>query len=100
VDDWLEQSELLNGPDAARALAALEAAPAKGDRVCTLELSGPRIRVTTSDAEGWVTLDACQGFSWVDGEHDLTPDVVYWVLSPGWSGGVDGDVPMPKELRR
>ena len=63
--------------------------------MCTMALTGPRIRVTTADAEGWVTVDACHGFAWVDGEHDLTADVLYWVLSPGWSGGVEGDVPMP-----
>ena len=68
--------------------------------MCTMALNGPRIRVTTADAEGWVTLDACHGFAWVDGEHDLTADVLYWVLSPGWSGAVEGDVPMPTELRR
>ena len=83
VDDWLEQSELLTGQDATAAVAALEAAPAKGDRMCTMALTGPRIRVTTADAEGWVTLDACQGFAWDGGEHDLTADVLYWVLSPG-----------------
>ena len=44
VDDWLEQSELLTGQDAAAAVAALEAAPAKGDRMCTMALTGPRIR--------------------------------------------------------
>lgn len=100
VDDWLEQSELLSGQDATAAVAALEAAPAKGDRMCTMALTGPRIHVTTADAEGWVTVDACHGFAWVDGEHDLTADVLYWVLSPGWSGGVEGDVPMPTELRQ
>ena len=44
VDDWLEQSELLSGQDATAAVAALEAAPAKGDRMCTMALTGPRIR--------------------------------------------------------
>ncbi|HET9998961.1 MAG TPA: hypothetical protein VFQ17_15685 [Nocardioides sp.] len=100
VDDWLEQSELLSGRDAAAAVAALGAAPAKGDRMCTMALTGPRIHVTTVDAQGWVTLDACHGFAWVDGEHDLTADVLYWVLTPGWTGGVDGDVPLPEMLRQ
>jgi hypothetical protein len=100
VDDWLEQSELLTGQEAAAAVAALEAAPAKGDRMCTMALSGPRIRATTADAEGWVALDACHGFAWVDGEHDLTADVLYWVLTPGWTGGVEGDVPLPDKLRQ
>jgi hypothetical protein len=45
-------------------------------------------------------LDACHGFSWDGDEHDLTADVLYWVLSPGWSGGVEGEVPMPDMLRQ
>ena len=100
IDDWLEQSEVLTGQDAADAVEAVTSAPAKADRMCTMALTGPRIRVTTADAEGWVTLDACHGFAWVDGDHDLTADVLYWVLSPGWTGGVEGDVPMPEKLRR
>ena len=100
IDDWLEQSEMLTGQDAADALAALEAAPLAGDRMCTMALTGPVVQVTSADAQGRVTLDACQGFSWDGVGHDLTADVLYWVLSPGWSGGVEGDVPMPAELRQ
>ena len=100
VDDWLEQSELLSGQDAADALTALEAAPAKGDRMCTMELTGPVILVSSAESQGRVTLDACQGFGWNGAEHDLTSDVLYWMLSPGWSGGVEGDVPMPDQLRQ
>jgi hypothetical protein len=100
VDDWLEQSEVLTGQDAEDALAALEAAPAKGDRMCTMALTGPVVQVYSNETQGRVTLDACQGFSWHGAEHDLTADVLYWVLSPGWSGGVEGDVPLPDQLRR
>jgi hypothetical protein len=99
TDDWLEQSEVLTGQDAVDAIAALQAAPAKGDRMCTMALTGPWVQVSSADAEGRVTLDACQGFSWSGADHDLTADVLYWMLSPGWSGGVEGDVPMPDELR-
>ena len=100
IDDWLEQSELLTGQDAADALAALESAPAKGDRMCTMALTGPVVQVTSADAQGRVTLDACHGFAWDGAEHDLTADVLYWVLTPGWSGGVEGDVPMPDKFRQ
>jgi hypothetical protein len=99
VDGWLEQSETLSGDDAAAAVTALMGAPAKGDRMCTMVLTGPWVQVTSADAEGRVTLDACQGLTWDGAEHDLTADVLYWVLSPGWSGGVEGNVPMPDELR-
>jgi hypothetical protein len=100
IEDQLEQSEMLTGKDAADALAALESAPPRGDRVCTMALAGPIVHVTSADAEGRVTLDACQGFSWDGADHDLTADVLYWVLSPGWSGGVQGDVPMPDKFRQ
>lgn len=30
---------------------------------------------------------------------ELTEDVLYWVLSPGWSGSVGRGVPLPDELR-
>ena len=33
------------------------------------------------------------------GERELTEDVLYWALSPGWSGAVSGDVPLPPHLR-
>jgi len=100
IDGWLEQSEMLTGPDAEDAVAALQSAPAKGDRMCTMALTGPTIQVTGSDVQGRVTLDACHGFSWDGDEHDLAADVLYWMLTPGWSGGVEGDVPMPDALRQ
>ena len=100
LDDWLEQSELMTGQDAAHAVAALESAPPRDpDRMCTMELSGPTILMTTADAEGTVTLNACQGFTWDGVAQELTEGVLFWALSPGWSGGVEGDVPMPDKLR-
>ena len=50
--------------------------------------------------QGWVTLDACHGFSWAGAEHDLTADVLYWALSPAGAEAVEGDVPMPAQLRQ
>ena len=52
--------------------------PAKGDRMCTMALTGPVVQVTSADAQGRVTLDACHGFSWDGAEHDLTAEVLYW----------------------
>jgi hypothetical protein len=100
IDGWLEESEILSGEEAADAVAALDDAPAKGERMCTAMVEGPTIVLSASDAEGQVTLDACQGFSWAGKDHDLTADVLYWALSPGWSGGVEGDVPLPERLRQ
>jgi len=99
IDGWLQQSEMLSGQDATDALAALESAPPTGDRMCTMALTGPTVSVTSAGGLGVVTLDACQGINWAGVQHDLTSDVLYWVLSPGWSGAVDGDVPLPDKLR-
>jgi hypothetical protein len=101
LDGWLEQSEWLKDTDAVKAIGALEGAPARDpDRMCTMELSGPTIQMTSADAEGSVTLNACQGYTWDGVAHELTEGVLYWALSPGWSGGVSGDVPLPSHLRR
>ena len=100
VDDWLEQSELLTGKDAENALGALESAPVKGDRMCTMALTGPVVLAYSAAAQGRVTLDACHGFVWAGEEHDLTAGVLFWMLTPGWSGSVEGDVPLPDPLRR
>ncbi|MBF4769082.1 hypothetical protein ISU10_15045 [Nocardioides agariphilus] len=101
IDGWLEQSEVLTGKDATEAIAALEAAPARDpDRMCTMEISGPTVQITSADADGSLTLNACQGFTWDGAAHELTADAIYWTLSPGWSGGVEGDVPMPPKLRQ
>lgn len=84
---WLDQSEVLTGQDASDAMAALDAAPAKGDRMCTA-IATPFVLVSGSGSEGRVALDSCQGLTWDGGDHDLTGDVLRWVLSPGWSGQV------------
>ena len=100
IDDWLEQSEILTGQDAADALAG----PRDGAREGRPDVHhGPHRTRGPGElgrSQGRVTLDACQGFSWDGDEHDLTADVLYWVLSPGWSGGVEGDVPMPDTFRQ
>ena len=33
----------------------------------------------------------------VDFLRDLTEDVMRWVLTPGWSGALNGSVPVPQE---
>ena len=30
----------------------------------------------------------------------LTPEILYWALSPGWNGSAPDGVPMPDRLRR
>jgi hypothetical protein len=98
----LEQSEALVGEDAGEAVRALQAAPEPGDcadsgsgsqphGVILLEAAGISARVDLASGCPRVT---------VDGDvRELTPEVLYWALSPGWSG--DGtNMPLPPELRQ
>ena len=100
VDDWLEQSELLTGEDAAAAVAALEAGPAEGRPDVHHGPHRPEDPGDHGGRRGLGDRGRLPGLRWDGVEHDLTADVLYWVLSPGWSGGVEGDVPMPTELRQ
>lgn len=110
ADGWLQQSERLSDADSRAALRALAEAPDAGPLAadpCTTDGTEPFfVTVGGQGADGWVhtvvTIGGCaQGIA--DGAesiHSLTKDVVYWVLSPGWSGGVGGAVPLPDRLRR
>lgn len=110
ADGWLEQSELLSGQPAEDAIAALEAAPETVYAPpCAGELGGDQPQteyalLIASDASYTVqwTGSTCPYhgvFVGGDIRRQLTADVMYWALSPGWSGGVDGDVPLPERLR-
>ena len=100
-DGWLEQSETLTGASAAEAMAALDAAPTREPRNCPVSADLVMVRVASAKGSADVHWQGCTGvFGWGDVERDLTSDVLYWTLSPGWSGGVDGDVPMPDQLRK
>ena len=99
-DGWLEQSETLTGASAADAMAALDAAPVREPRNCAVSADLMMVRVASATRSADVHWQGCTGvFGWGDVERDLTSDVLYWMLSPGWSGGVEGDVPMPDQLR-
>jgi hypothetical protein len=94
---WLEQSEVLTGQDASDAVTALDAAPAEETHSCPMPKQMTRVEVTAGDLLGNVELsDTCQGFGWHDHWHKLTADVLYWVLSPGWSGQIPDGVTMDK----
>jgi hypothetical protein len=111
ADGLLVQSERLTGQDASDAVAALEAAPETTYAPpCPEEQGGDQeqteyalmIAGETTYTVQW-TGSACPYhgvFVGGDVRRGLTPDVMYWALSPGWSGGVDGSVPLPPELRR
>jgi hypothetical protein len=99
----LDQSEVLMGQDEGDAGEALKAAPEPG--ACSdasrasqphpvILMEAPWIRARVDLVEGCPRVE-------VDGQvRELTSDVVYWALSPGWTGSVGGDVPLPEELRQ
>jgi hypothetical protein len=111
ADGLLLQSERLIGQDASDAVAALEAAPETAvSPPCAARMTGDlgqteyalMIASDTTYTVQW-TGSACPYhgvFVGDDVRRQLTADVMYWALSPGWSGGVSGDVPLPPELRR
>jgi hypothetical protein len=103
-ETWaLEQSEALVGEDAGDAIRALQAAPEAGECADASQGSQPHAVVVLAAAGVSATVDLVEGCPrvTVDGQvRELTPEVVYWALSPGWSGSVPGDVPLPSELRK
>jgi hypothetical protein len=99
----LEQSEMLTASEAGEATAALEAAPAIDPKatcpedVATVE---PIVRMRTSQIHANVDLGGdCARIHGLGTDRALTSDVLYWALSPGWSGSVPANVPLPSELR-
>jgi hypothetical protein len=102
-DGLLEQSELLTGEDTDRAVAALGAAPTAPDGPgCAPDATAvaPLVRLRTADIHANVDLGGdCPTVHGLGPDRELTPDVLYWALSPGWSGSFPDGVPVPKELR-
>ena len=103
-DGWLEQSERLSTADSASARRAVAAAPGSsctpdplGGTVVTLLADGFGYRLALGDGCAAVTDDAGT-------TKQATRDVLYWALSPGWSGELSFltyDKPAePLELRR
>jgi hypothetical protein len=98
----LEQSELLTGADAQQAVQAVNAATepvACGDR-----LRGPAtVRLRWASGSALVYLDGCAALTHGDRPtttYALTPDLLSWALSPGWSGSVPEGVSLPSKLRQ
>jgi hypothetical protein len=98
---WLSQSERLTGADAAESVAALDAAPVMEYRPCPMDkVPPPSIELVTS--EGVADLQwnpRCTGVYWKNTLRKLTPEVMYWALSPGFQGPLPADVPLPDEFR-
>ena len=102
-DGLLEQSEVLTGEDTNRAVAALQAAPiAPDDPACPADATAvtPLVRLRTVDIHANVDLGGdCPTVHGLGPDRELTSDVLYWALSPGWAGSFPDGVPVPKELR-
>jgi hypothetical protein len=104
-DEVLVQSERLTGDDAvAAASQVLASPPALGGRTCqngpteyvVMGVEGRRVEVQYAGNGRCVDRGV-----FVEGvRHELTEDVLFWALSPGWTGAVDVTVPLPPELRQ
>jgi hypothetical protein len=97
----LEQSERLTGSDLEAAEAALKAAPPARSYSYCGKVDTTSVLMVSASWTAHVDLDCGRLDVLTDGPdfRTLTPDVLYWALSPGWTG--DGtNLPLPKELRR
>jgi len=99
----LEQSETLSASDTAAAMAALEAAPELDPKASCPDdavQSDPIVRLHTAQFHANVDLGGdCARIHGLGPDRELTADVLYWALSPGWNGSLPGNVPVPEELR-
>lgn len=94
----LEQSEVLRASDLDAAEAAVAAARPTSSRDCDTE-PGQTVRLASVAQDAVVDL-ACGTLTVHGAARRLTSDVLYWALSPGWSGSVPGGVSLPSELRK
>lgn len=105
----LEQSELLSVEDTAAAIAALNEAPPGDPGKPTTNCQGQQperlvVDLITTDLNSEVIIQAPCPYrpgitSGGESFQELTEDVLYWALSPGWSGGLQQGVPLPDPLR-
>ncbi|MCW2845700.1 MAG: hypothetical protein JWN22_3616 [Nocardioides sp.] len=107
-DGLLVQSERLSPEDGRAAMAAIAAAPIRRDQDPCPATPDRFEQVLIGTGADLGTVRVIWGAHCLAGRgvfmsgvvRELTSDVMYWALSPGWSGGVDGDVPLPGVLRR
>ncbi len=103
---WLEQSELLIGSRADQALQAIEDAPIRAEAspcqfppdrspVVVLRMAGDELARVVWDA----VCATGNGVFQHGVARELTTDVMYWSLSPGWSGALGSTYPLPDQFR-
>jgi hypothetical protein len=105
ADGQLEQSERLVGDDALKARDAVADAPVPTAADDCANPDGEYVALTVDGVRAEVQYSgqiACsdQGLFVGDEAHELTSDVMYWALSPGWFGSVEAWVPLPDALRK
>lgn len=109
-DSDLVQSELLSEDESFQLVeAVLEAPSGTGPDAGPDSCSGvPEDEAVVARQDGvdlfWVHFSGCDGhgvdlLGGPDSVRRLTEDVMYWALTPGWSGGSAGSVPLPDRLR-
>lgn len=98
----LEQSELLDEEGSRLAAEAVLKAPEgsgpdAGPDSCVQWSEEQAVALVAGERVlAWVHYDGCDGHG-VDlpgGSRELTAAVLHWALSPGWSGGLVGEVPL------
>ena len=107
ADGWLEQSELLSKADTVEAEMAIVAAPISNKRCFVRNDPAQVVLLRFGGADlGAVKVvwdspcKAARGVFASGYVRQLTSDVLYWALSPGWSGEIPDGVPMPSTMRR
>lgn len=105
-DGWLEQSEMLSPQGSQSVRHAVGAAPGAPDiRRCGRESAETPIVTLRSRSFGFYVVYDHPCASWnrvtddAGTDKQVTEDILYWALSPGWSGSVGPGVPLPEELR-
>ena len=95
----LVQSEALVGADASAAAAALDHARA-GELDCDpADSLGETILMQDTDRDVVIQLNAaCTAVEGLTGIRIADADVLFWALSPGWTGDATG-LPLPDQLR-
>lgn len=96
----LVQSEALSGKDATAAAVALDSARS-GELDCQpSDVPGETSLMHDSERDVVIELDrACTVVEGTGGVRLVDADILYWALSPGWTGDATG-LPPPDQLRQ
>lgn len=107
AEGFLTQSELLSADDTAAAEAALAQVGTQDSSSCEGRggvVPAPYVVMAARGSTYRVVFEAddCSALGVFVGKETFGPlseDVLYWAISPGWAGGISGDVALPATLR-